>query len=29
LIVVPAPLEREWLWAALQTLIEDRGEETL
>lgn len=24
---LPAPLEREWLWAALQTLIEARGEE--
>jgi hypothetical protein len=24
---LPAPLEREWLWAALQTLIESRGEE--
>ena len=25
--MLPAPLEREWLWAALQTLIEARGEE--
>lgn len=24
---LPAPLEREWLWAALQTLVEARGEE--
>lgn len=24
---LPAPLEREWLWAALQTLIDSRGEE--
>ncbi|MEO7091598.1 MAG: hypothetical protein ABI175_00015, partial [Polyangiales bacterium] len=24
---LPAPLEREWLWAALQTLIDARGEE--
>jgi len=27
--VLPKPLEREWLWAALQTLVEARGEETL
>jgi hypothetical protein len=26
---LPAPLEREWLWAALQTLVEARGEATL
>lgn len=24
---LPTPLEREWLWAALQTLIDTRGEE--
>jgi hypothetical protein len=24
---LPAPLEREWLWAALETLVEARGEE--
>jgi len=24
---LPAPLEREWLWAALQTLVDARGEE--
>jgi hypothetical protein len=24
--MLPAPLEREWLWAALQTLIDARGE---
>ena len=24
---LPAPLEREWLWAALQTLIDARGEQ--
>lgn len=26
--MLPAPLEREWLWAALQTLIDARGEQT-
>ena len=26
--MLPAPLQREWLWAALHTLIEKRGEET-
>jgi hypothetical protein len=26
--VLPAPLEREWLWAALQTLVDTRGETT-
>jgi hypothetical protein len=26
--MLPAPLEREWLWAALQTLIDKRGEQT-
>nr|MBA3503327.1 hypothetical protein [Deltaproteobacteria bacterium] len=25
---LPKPLEREWLWAALQTLVDTRGEET-
>jgi len=25
---LPTPLEREWLWAALQTLIDVRGEQT-
>jgi hypothetical protein len=25
--LLPAPLEREWLWAALQTLIDARGEQ--
>ncbi|MDQ3370161.1 MAG: hypothetical protein M3680_32485 [Myxococcota bacterium] len=25
---LPTPLEREWLWAALQTLVDTRGEET-
>lgn len=25
---LPTPLEREWLWAALQTLVDARGEDT-
>ena len=28
MVALPAPLEREWLWAALGTLIERRGEAT-
>ncbi|MBA2538329.1 MAG: hypothetical protein H0V17_01735 [Deltaproteobacteria bacterium] len=27
--MLPAPLEREWLWAALETLVEARGEQML
>ena len=27
--MLPAPLEREWLWAALQTLVDARGEQTI
>lgn len=28
MIALPAPLEREWLWAALHALLERRGEDT-
>lgn len=28
MVELPTPLEREWLWAALQTLIDTRGEAT-